>query len=50
MQEEAMKANPANGKEAWNTPQLRILSVPAQTQSGIYAIGPIEDDTFYGLS
>jgi len=45
-----MKAGPVNRKEAWDTPQLRILSVPAQTQSGVYAIADVEDEIFYGLS
>jgi hypothetical protein len=51
MREEAMKAEPSDRKEAWSTPQLRILSVPAQTQSGVVTVpSPFEDDVWYGLS
>lgn len=50
MQKNETIPNQTNGKEIWETPQLRILPVPLKTQNGIHNQASQEDNFFYFIS
>jgi hypothetical protein len=50
MQEEIVTVSPAETKEPWETPQLRVLPVPTKTQGGFYNLNDADDGVFYRVS
>ncbi len=50
MQEDNMRGSSEEGREVWETPQLRVLPVPTATQGGFYNLHDQDDGLFYRLS